>query len=168
MTAGVREAETRDLPGIAAIYAQGVRAEQTAHIEPPSAEWWDAWLEGHPRDRRPVLVAERAGVIIGWLSLGDYRPGRGAVAGTAEVSFYVDVDHHRGGVASTLLAAALHRATSLQVHTLIAILLADNAVSIAFLERHGFERWGDLPDVARFGDRRVGHVYYGRTIESGV
>jgi L-amino acid N-acyltransferase YncA len=160
----IRDVEAGDLPSIAAIYSQAVAEGQTAHLETPGDDWWHAWLEQHPPERRPVLVAEREGEVVGWLSIGDYRPGRAAVAGTAEVSMYVDRGHARTGVSSALFSVACERAGKLGIHTLIAILLADNAASVAFFVGHGFARWGELPGVARFEGRAVGHLYYGRDV----
>jgi phosphinothricin acetyltransferase len=47
---------------------------------------------------------------------------------------------------------------------LLAIVLEWNAPSIKLLEKFGFEKWGYLPEVAEFGERLCGHLYYGKRL----
>ena len=110
------------------------------------------------------MVAERAGVLVAWLSFSPHRPGRGAVAGAVELSYYVARAHRRQGLARRLLADALARCPRLGFHTAFAILLADNAPSIRLLEEFGFAEWGRLPGVARVSGREVDHLYLGRRL----
>lgn len=160
----VRVASAGDLPAIVRIYNQAVAEQATADIEPVSLEDRRAWLDAHPEASHPVLVAEQGGRILGFASLSPHRPGRGAVRHTAEVSYYVDVAERGRGVASTLLQSCLARCGALGIEVLFAIVLDDNAASLALLDGCGFERWGHLPGVARFGEREVGHVYMGRRV----
>ena len=160
----VRLAVEGDLPAIVAIYNQAVAIEAVADLEPVTVESRRLWFVEHAPDRHPILVAERDGVVAGWLSLSAYRPGRGGLRHTLEVSYFVDTESRRSGVGSALLEVALERCPALGVKTLFAILLEDNAGSVQLLERFGFERWGHLPGVADFGGREVGQLYYGRRV----
>ena len=162
MTAAhLRVARESDLPAIAAIYDEAVAEAATADTEAPSLEEQRAWYAAHAPDQHPVIVAEIEGEVAAWLSFSPHRPGRGAVAGAVEISYYVRRDRRRLGLARRLLADALERCPLLGFHTAFAILLADNAPSIALLREFGFAEWGRLPGVARFGGRRVDHLYMG-------
>ena len=160
----IRSAQRDDLPAIAAIYNEAVVEEATADLDPVSVESRGPWLEDHRPDRYPVLVGEVSGEVVGWASLSPYRPGRGAVRATAEISYYVARSHRGNRIASRLVEACVDRCPALELRTLFAIVLADNVASIGLLERLGFAQWGFLPAVARFGDREVGHVYMGRHV----
>lgn len=164
------ELETRlagpaDLGALVEIYNEAVAAEATADLEPLSVDARRAWLDEHPADRHPVVVATLDAQVVGWASFSPYRPGRGALRHTAEISYFVRASHHRRGIGSTLLRDCLARCPELGLRTLFAILLDDNRASIRLLERFGFERWGFLPRVALFGGREVGHLYYGRRVD---
>jgi phosphinothricin acetyltransferase len=124
------------------------------------------WLSQHNPDTHPILVAEIDGVVVGWSSLSEYRPGRLALRRTAELSYYVHFDHHGQGIGSALIRASIDRCPKLRFRNLFAILLEDNTASIGLLEKFGFKRWGFMPKVAEFSDREVGHLYYGLRISS--
>lgn len=162
----LRLATIHDLPAIVRIYNQAVELQQSADLEPVSVDGRRAWFAAHPPERRPLWVAEVAGEVAGWCSLSDYRPGRAAVAHTAEVSYYVDAAHRRRGLGRALLSHALAAAPALGVTVLFAIVLEDNAASLGLLKQHAFQAWGHLPGVARFGERLVGHRYLGRDLRA--
>ena len=157
----IRVAHLSDLEAIVSIYNQAVAIQATADLEPVTIESRRDWFSQHTEDRHPILVAEDGGEILGWLSLSEYRWGRQALRHTAEVSYYVHTEHRRKGLASHLLQPAIERCKPLGIKTLIAILLDDNIGSIRFLEKFGFEQWGQLPRIADFAGREVGHFYYG-------
>jgi phosphinothricin acetyltransferase len=160
----IRPAEKTDLAAIVEIYNQAVTAQATADLEPVTIDDRRDWLERHPADRRPVLVAVRGEDVVGWSSLSDYRPGRGAVRHTAEISYYVHASNRRQGVAAALVRRSIELCPSAGIKTLFAILLEDNLASVRLLEGLGFERWGRMPRVAEFAGKEVGHLYYGRRV----
>ena len=161
----IRLARPGDLPAIAAIYNEAVRAGfQTGDLTPVTAASRRPWLEAHAPDRHPVFVAERGGAVAGWCALGPYRPGRAALAHAAEVAYYVAAAHRRAGVATALLRHAAAAAPGLGIEVLLALVLDANAPSRRLLEREGYAVWGELPGVARFGDVTCGHVIYGRRL----
>lgn len=162
---GIRSARSSDLEEIVAIYNQAIEERATGDTVPVSVGDRAGWLDDYARAGRPVLVAESEGVVLGWASLSAYRAGRGALRHTAELSYYVSADHRREGVASGLIQHCIEAGAAGGLHTLFAIVLDDNLPSIRLLERHGFERWGHLPRVARFDGVEVGHLYYGRRID---
>jgi phosphinothricin acetyltransferase len=161
----IRIATAADWPHIIDIYNQAV-AERfcTADTEPTTVESRQAWLEQHSDERYPILVAEDKGELLGWCSLSPYRPGRKALFGTAEISYYLDRTARGRGIASRLMERAVAEAGTRNVHTLIAILMDVNQPSIRLLEKYQYERWGHLPDIARFENGNCGQFIYGRKI----
>jgi phosphinothricin acetyltransferase len=79
----VRPAEPRDAARIAEIYNEGIRARiATFETRERSPEDVLTWLAD---PRCPVLVAETAGEVLGWVSASGYRV-RECYAGIAEFS----------------------------------------------------------------------------------
>ena len=115
--------------------------------------------------KHPLWVAEDENKIVGYLTISPYRPGRMALRYTAEVSYYVHTDHHRKGIASTLLKHAITMCPNLNIKNLFAILIDNNQASIGLLKNYGFKRWGHMPCVADFNGIEVGHLYYGLRIQ---
>lgn len=158
----VRLAELSDLKAINQIYNQAVEeAFCTAHLEAVPMKERLSWFKDHPEERYPVFVAEREGQVAGWIALGAYRHDRQALAHVAEVSYYVHRHFRRSGVGTELMGHVLAIAPGMGFGVLIAILLGENLKSMAFLEKHGFQRWGTMPGIARIGKVRSDHVYYG-------
>lgn len=162
----IRKAAAGDLAAIDRIYNQSVAAKFiVADLTPFTAAKRAEWFREHG-ERYPVLVAERTegSGIIGFLSLSPYRPGREAVKQTAEASYFVDESSRRTGVAGALLTHAEAMCGELGIKTLFAVIIDRNAPSIAFIEKHGYRRWGHLPGVAVFDGSEAGHLYYGKRI----
>ena len=82
----------------------------------------------------------------------------------AEISYYVHRAYRRRGVADVLMEYALKNSAGLGFRNLMAILLDQNTASIRLLEKHGFRRWGHLPDIADFDGTVCGQFIYGRKV----
>jgi phosphinothricin acetyltransferase len=161
----LRLAHRSDLSAINDIYNQAVKELFcTAHLTPVSMEQRVTWYREHDPGRFPVYVITEEGRVLGWVSLAPYRAGRQALKHVAEVSYYVDQDHRRRGIGQQLLNHAMAVAPGFEFSILIAILLGKNAASIGLLERSGFTRWGKMPGIARIGNERADHLYYGRKL----
>ena len=158
-----RVAKASDLTAIVEIYNQAVVGRATAHLEPVTVADRQQWFDKHGADY-PLLVAVSGDTAVAWSSFSPYRPGRGALRHTAEISCYVHGAYHRQGIASALIVHSLELCPSLEFKTLFAILLDYNRASIALLEKFGFEQWAYMPGVADFNGHEVGHLYYGRRI----
>ena len=162
----IRTATFEDLEEIVEIYNQAVAAGQKiADITPVTTEDREKWFKVHTPDKYPILVAVDCNMIVGYLTLSPYHPGRMALRYTAEVSYFVHFEHHRQGVASNLLQHAIGMCPTLQIKNLFAILLDSNQDSIRLLEKYDFKKWGHMPRVAEFDGIEVGHLYYGLRIE---
>lgn len=163
----IRISKPEDLKAVVEIYNQAIAAgEKTADITPFSLDDRECWFSGHTPDKHPILVAEEAGSVVGYLTISAYRPGRMALRYTAEVSYFVHFDHHHKGIASSLLQYAINMCPSLQIKTLFAVVVNSNRNSIMLLEKYGFEKWGYMPRIVEFDGIEYGHLHYGLRIES--
>lgn len=159
------KAEQKYAEAITDIYNQAVALKQTGDTVAVTVESRAKWLDEHNGDGYPVFVAVDEGKVVGWLSFSAYRPGRAAFKHTAEVSYYVDGNNQQKGTGTLLLNYAKEYAAANSFTTLIAIILENNEASIKLMKKCGFMQWGFLPAVADFNGMKVGHVYYGWTLE---
>ncbi len=161
----LRTALEQDLPEIVAIYNQAVSERFcTGDTEPVSVEERRDWFNQHTAEAYPIFIAEDAGVLLGWCSLSPYRPGRAALRTTAEISYYIDATQRGQGLGSRLVQHALTEAPTLGFTHLLAVLMDVNTGSIHLLKKFGFDQWGCLPGVARFGTTVCGQFIYGREL----
>ncbi len=155
----IRDAVEADFAAITAIYNE-VLTHSTAiyNDRPASVEERISWWRGRVAQGYPVLVAAEGAQIDGFATFGDFRawPGyRFTVEGTVHIS-----SGSRGrGVGTELLKAILARAKTLGKHVMIAGVDSENAASLRFLERFGFERAGHLREVGYKFDRFLDLVF---------
>lgn len=103
------------------------------------------------REDHPLVVAEEADVIVGFGALGPFRPKNG-YRRTVEDSIYVAPDKHRRGIGTAILGELVSRAQVLGHHQIVAVIEANQPVSIALHARHGFVEVGHLREVGlKFG-----------------
>ena len=158
----VQPAEENDLAEIVEIYNQAIKAgENTADTETFTVKDRQDWYNSHNEDKYPLLVAKENNTVLGYLTISPYRYGRKALRHTAEVSYYIHFQHHRKGVASQLMQAALKLCPSLGIETLVAILIGCNQGSINLLKKYNFKEWGRLPDIVELESGKYDHLYYG-------
>ncbi len=158
----IRKAQIQDLEKIVEIYNQAITAGfQTADTDVLSVADRLEWFALHEADQYPLFVAEIEDVVVGWLSISPYRPGRKALNDCGEISFYIDHSWRRKGIASLLIEAAIDACKALHYYSLFAIVIDKNEASIKLLERFGFTRWAHLPDIVNYSGQRCGQVYYG-------
>ncbi len=154
----VRHAAASDLGAINRIYNHELlHGTATWDEEPWSIEQRREWFEQHDQST-PVLVAELDGGVVGFAYLSLYRPKVG-YRFTRENTVYVEEGHQGRGVGRRLLEALLEEARRGGVHAVIAVIEAENAVSIRLHERLGFELIGTEREVGfKFG-RWLDSVY---------
>ena len=120
----------------------------TAKIEPVTVAERLPWFREHSPERHPIWVAERDGIIAGWLSISPFLT-RCAYRGTAELSVYVHDDFRRRGIGAALLEAAIVRAPEYGLTTFVGLIFAHNEPSLQLFTKAGFKKWGHLPGIAR-------------------
>ena len=161
----IRFIETKDHPRVIDIYNQAIEAEfATADTEPKTVEGRAEWFRNHTETKYPIYVEDSSGIVRGWCSLSPYRQGRKALRYTAEISYYVDSDFQRQGIATRLVQHAMQDCSRLGLKNLFAIILDSNGGSIDLLKKLGFEEWGHLPGVADFEGIECGHIYLGKRV----
>lgn len=144
-----RLARAGDLPAIVDIYNDTVASRLvTADLEPVSVDSRRSWFAAHSGASRLLWVVEQQGRVAAWLSFSDFY-GRPAYAATAELSVYVAARCRRQGIATALLERALQAAPEHGLCTLLGFIFAHNEPSLQLFARAGFQRWGNLPRVAR-------------------
>src|SRR6476660_8240998 len=122
MSATIRLASAADLPTVVAIYNEAVAERYaTADLSAVTLDQRVAWFREHDPPRYPVYVLEERGVIRGWCSLSAYRPGRAALLGTAEISYYVASAARGQGVGTALVRHAVNEAPGLGKRVLFGI-----------------------------------------------
>lgn len=165
----LRTATPADWSRIIDIYNHAVNDGRcTADIEPLTVEGRRDWLEQHTSERYPIQLALENGIIVGWCSLSPYRPGRKALAGVAEISYYIARESRGKGVASQLMTDAITYAGENGFTHLLAILLDSNIASLKLLRKYGFRQWGQLPGIVDFGSIVCGQYIYGKKLFSST
>ena len=158
----IRLSVQKDLPQLTIIYNQAILKKScTADTETFTTEERQIFFDAHQNTQYPLFVYETNGLIAGYVYLTPYRPGRKAMNGTAEISYYVHNDFQGQGIGSRLLSHGIQIAKELNYITLVAILLGINIPSINILKKFNFEEWGRLPSIAEFDHGSSDHLYYG-------
>jgi L-amino acid N-acyltransferase len=144
----IRAALPADLGAITDIYNDAIlNTTATFDTEPkPEAERL-AWFESHG-GRFVVLVAETAGVVVGWTSLSRWSD-RPAYDDTAETSVYVRGGYRRRGIGRRLEEAVIDHARDFRFHTLIARIAGESTESLRLHESLGFVHVGTMKEVGR-------------------
>jgi len=161
----IRHPNESDRERIIEIYNQAVETGfSTADTEPATVEARKAWFESHTKDSYPIYIEKEDNEIRAWCTISPYRKGRLALRYTAEISYYVDNNFQRLGIATRLIKHAIEDCQRLNLKSLFAIILDTNKGSIRLLEKLGFETWGNLPGVADFNGTECGHIYLGKRV----
>jgi L-amino acid N-acyltransferase YncA len=159
----LRLARATDAEGVAAVYNQGI-ADRGATFETAlrSAADLRARIEDAP-DRFPVLVAEDAGSVVGWASIGSYRE-RPCYAGVGEFSVYIHRDARGRGVGRALLARLIDEARARGYWKLLSRVFPANTASRRLCRSLGFREVGTYEKHGRLDGRWLDVVIVERLI----
>lgn len=149
----IRDADTKDMEGVAAIYNDAVVHSTAIWNEVTvDAANRSAWLAERRRLGYPVLVAvDETGTVVGYGSFGDWRAWDG-YRHTVEHSVYVRKDQRGSGIGTALVVQLIDRAKALGKHVLVAGIEASNEPSIRLHHKLGFKTVGHLTEVGtKFG-----------------
>lgn len=93
----------------------------------------------------PVIVAEANGQVVGFGMYSEFR-FREAYKFTVEHSVYVVNDYNGKGIGNLLLAELIALAKVQKLHTMIAVIDAENQGSVSFHEKFGFKTVGIIKE----------------------
>ena len=190
----IRPAIETDLQAIVEIYNSTIGSRiATADTKPVAVESRLSWFHNRDFAYRPIWVVdinpnlskledpriEKLGEskivnlfsrraqdnIVAWLSFNDFY-GRPAYQFTAEISLYVAQDYRLQGLADVLLKKAIRDCPKLRIKTLLAFVFGHNIPSIKLFTKHGFSRWGLLPQVAEMDRTERDLLILGRRIKA--
>ncbi len=153
----LRDATPADLPVIVAIYNQSIASgRSTADLAPISVESRRAWFALFDPKKRPIWVAEVGGEIAGCIYLTSFYGGRAAYDKTAEVSLYLDQNHHNRGLGTELLAKMIAFCPQIGVTTLLGLHFDHNEATLRLNRKFGFEIAGHLTEIAEIDGKKRG------------
>ncbi len=135
----IRPAELQDAAAIAAIYNEGIRGRSATFeiIERTPTDilaWFDA-------AHHPLLVAEQAGEVVGWVHASTYRT-RECYAGITEFSVYVANSAKGQGVGDALMAAFIPACEMAGFWKVLSRIFIENTASRRLCQKHGFREVG--------------------------
>jgi L-amino acid N-acyltransferase YncA len=148
----IRDARAEDLGGLLSIYNDVIATSTAVYRDDPATlDDRREWLQARQAQRYPVLVACDATGVVGFASFGEFRSWPG-YRFTVEHTVHVRADCRGQGVGSALMRPLIDRAVTLGKHVMIAGVDAENAPSLRFHERFGFERAAHFREVGfKFG-----------------
>lgn len=161
----IRFATITDLPFLVDIYNQAIRSRSaTGDMDEFSVEERLEWFEKFDNNEYPIYIAEIETRVVGYCSLSPYRPGRKAMSTVAEISYFLDYSFHGMGIGTALMKHVISDCDRIGKKNLLAIFLDINSQSIGLLKKFKFQKWGYLPDIIEFEEKKCGHLIYGLNI----
>jgi L-amino acid N-acyltransferase len=148
----IRHATEKDLPGILYIYNDAIINTTAVYdYKPHTIEMRQKWFSDKQQSNIPVFVAEADNTIIGFASYGPFRAWA-AYKYSIEHSVYVHPAFRKRGIAKKLLRRLIDAASLKEVHTIIAGVDANNAISLHLHKQLGFEETAHFKQVGfKFG-----------------
>ncbi|MFK5880251.1 MAG: GNAT family N-acetyltransferase [Flavobacteriaceae bacterium] len=163
----IRLATFKDLAMIVKIYNQAINSKNTTgDLQEFTLNKRIDWFQKFSPCEYPIFVAELKNKIVGYATLSPYRLGRKAMERIAEISFYIDYEHHNLGIGSALIQHCIDDCPRIGKESLLAILLDINTSSIQLLKKFGFDEWGHFPDIIHLENQNCGQLIYGLKVEN--
>jgi len=157
------------MAAITAIYAHAVRfGTATWELDPPDVAEMTRRFDALTAAGFPVLVADAAGVVLGYAYAGSYRP-RAAYRWTVEDSVYVAPDAQGRGVGRALLTALVDACTARGFRQMMAVIGdRDNVASVGLHTAMGFVPVGVATGVGFKHGRWLDQVLMQRALGEGA
>ncbi len=115
-------------------------------------------LEDKINKNFPVIVAECDDKVLGFGMYGEFR-FKEAYKYTVEHSVYVSNKYNGKGIGKLLLAELIQIAKKQNLHTMIAVIDAENQSSVDFHEKFGFKTVGIIKESGYKFDRWLDSVF---------
>jgi len=148
----IRSATSPDLKSILDIYNDAIISTTAVYAyKPHTLAMRQQWFDEKMQNGIPVIVADINGTVVGFTSYGPFRAWP-AYKYSVEHSVYVHRDFRNQGIARKLVIELIEAVKTKNVHTIIAGIDSDNAVSIHLHKQLGFEDAGYFREVGyKFG-----------------
>ena len=148
MKTQIRQANEKDLEAILEIVNYNILNTTSIYdYEPRTLDQQKAIFEEKNKAGFPLLVIEIDYEIAGFGTYGTFRFKEGYKF-TVEHSVYVSVNHQGKGLGKLVLAALIELAKKQKLHTMIAVIDAENQSSVEFHKQFGFETVGIIKESA--------------------
>lgn len=131
-----------------------------------SAQQFAYVVNGYQRQGFPLYVLKRRGEVIGFVWIHSFCWGGDACKRTGETVLYLRKDHQGRGTGVVLARAAILLARRYGFESIVVWILEGNDAAVRIAQAMGLERWGYLPQVARFGEQRRSVNLYGLTLRA--
>lgn len=149
----IRLAQESDLPRLNFIYNWAVEnTVATFDLECRSLEMAENWFNLHKEAFYPLFTLCFGQEIAGWGSLSPFHT-RPAYRQSGEFSLYLSPEFQGRGFGHILLQHLCAEAERLGYHTLLGLITASNAASLALTAKYGFRQVGCYQEVGRKFDR---------------
>lgn len=146
----IRPATENDLPALLDLHNLAIRDIDWMWIEKPETlAAREAWFADRQRSGFPVIVAaDEDDKVLGYASYGTFR-GREGYDLTVEHSVYLFPEARGKGTGKALLAEIIDLARKDGRHAMVAIIDAENTLSIKLHEQFGFIHSGVMPQLGK-------------------
>lgn len=150
----IRDAQLYDAAAIVAIYNPYVRDTTISFEEAPLTTEEMAERIERVTEKYPWLVYEEDGEILGYAYATSWR-ARKAYQYTVEVTAYVAPSTHKRGIGTQLYTALIGELRARGFHAAIGAIALPNPASVAFHEKLGFVKVGQVREAGRKFNRWV-------------
>ena len=148
----IRTATISDLPDILYIINNAIETSTSDYrYDTISITELHPWYEEHKTNNEPVLVAIMDELVVGYASYCQFRKRIGFQY-SVEHSIYCHHNYQGKGIGKLLMKELIITAKKQKIHTMVACIDSDNANSIAFHKKLGFQHVGQMKEVGyKFG-----------------
>lgn len=145
MSFSIRDAETRDLPAITAIYRESVlNGTATYELDPPAETEMASRFAAITGKRYPYVVAtDEDGTILGYAYASAFR-ARPAYNWLVEDSIYISPAARGRGIGRALVDELVTRCTALGFRQMVAVIGGASPASIGVHRAAGFAMCGTM------------------------
>jgi L-amino acid N-acyltransferase YncA len=164
----IRTATAADIPAITRIYAHAVEyGTASFELEPPDQAEMARRQQLLLAQNFPYVVAEQAGVVVGYAYAGPYRD-RHAYDWCVEDTLYVAPEFHRKGIGRLLLTRLVAESEALGFRQMLGVIGdSANTASIAVHAAVGFRLIGNFQSIGFKHGRWLDTVLMQRALGSG-
>ncbi|SDM50756.1 phosphinothricin acetyltransferase [Fictibacillus solisalsi] len=156
----IREATSNDLKDILAIYNDAILNTTAVYAyQPQTLENRQIWYQQKRDENYPILVYEQDNKVVGFATFGPFRAWP-AYKYSIEHSMYVDKEHRKKGIGTSLLKELIAIARQREYITLIAGIDAANEKSIAIHKNFGFVHAGTIKKAGFKFNRWLDLAFY--------